>query len=662
MFLETLLWFWREACVAFMHELFLLASQLVNGGAAMLLSVVHQPGYRPKARSRVNDAARPKSLSPVLFTQSIITVLDSDGAAGAAGSGPPAAESTGARASDVAWVFAMLYSLRNRASLVLARARSLLNGLLSVMLPHSLWLLLSRSFAQKSAPAPAASVPPSSGRVPAMASAAVVTGVMEDVHLAAALAVDSVFDSLRRSVVELRSRGVIAASCNAASRLARLVVFVSRRLWGVMSSRWRGASIPPEAVQSRDIQFLVQASGYPFEQHTATTDDGYILVLDRIPRHNSKNVVLFVHGIVDCSFAWVGSGPLHALGYRAHDAGCDVWMVNLRGTRGCEHTKKQIPSREYWDFCVDHHALRDLPAAVEALRAVKERERADVTMFPSLPGVPRQRFPRSARLQLAQAQAEVNLTLIGHSMGGAASVMYVIGSRLRGRPHHVSKLILLSPAGFHTTVPQAARWLGPPAYLLARLMRPWVHALRFPSDHVRVFIQKLTQDVRGMAAVRDLVSVTVTGLLLGRGTAAEEFAFARLPQLTSNIFAGTSMGVFRQIFQWWWYGRFTAMDYGRRDNLRVHGQSEPVNYAQHYDKIDIPMHVVCGRRDLLITASDSMRHFEALRAVHPELAFSTVVKCGHVDFTYGMSDALVAYVARQLPRPSTRLRRALSVG
>jgi hypothetical protein len=35
-------------------------------------------------------------------------------------------------------------------------------------------------------------------------------------------------------------------------------------------------------------------------------------------------------------------------------------------------------------------------------------------------------------------------------MGGAAALMYVIGCRLRGAPHHVSKLLLLSPAGIHT--------------------------------------------------------------------------------------------------------------------------------------------------------------------------------------------------------------------
>jgi hypothetical protein len=124
---------------------------------------------------------------------------------------------------------------------------------------------------------------------------------------------------------------------------------------------------------------------------------------------------------------------------------------------------------------------------------------------------------------------------------------------------------------------------------------------------VRLFFQKLTQDVRGMAAMRDLVSVTISGLLLGRGSAAQvrratcgktllayrrlrqEFAFARLPNLTYNIFAGTSLGVCRHVFQWWWSGRFQGFDYGARRNVVVHGAPRPPNYLLHYDAVDVPV-------------------------------------------------------------------------
>lgn len=96
--------------------------------------------------------------------------------------------------------------------------------------------------------------------------------------------------------------------------------------------------------------------------------------MDRLPRPASSHAVLFVHGVLDCAFAWVGAGALHALAYRAYDAGCDVWLANLRGTRGCMHTKPDISSREYWDFNINHHALFDLPAIISMLRECKLRE------------------------------------------------------------------------------------------------------------------------------------------------------------------------------------------------------------------------------------------------------------------------------------------------
>jgi hypothetical protein len=78
------------------------------------------------------------------------------------------------------------------------------------------------------------------------------------------------------------------------------------------------------------------------------------------------------------------------------------------------------------------------------------------------------------------------------------------------------------------------------------------------------------------------------------------------------------------------------------------------------------VHFLCGRRDLLISEEDSMYHYELLRRVHPELGHAIVLKCGHVDFTYGMSDALVGYIVRQLPKPEPapieQRRRSLSMG
>jgi hypothetical protein len=54
-----------------------------------------------------------------------------------------------------------------------------------------------------------------------------------------------------------------------------------------------------------------------------------------------------------------------------------------------------------------------------------------------------------------------------------------------------------------------------------------------------------------------------------------------------------------------------------------------------------------GMHDKLITPTDVICHFEALRAHRPALASAKLfVKRGHIDFTYGLDDEVVADVFR----------------
>jgi len=124
------------------------------------------------------------------------------------------------------------------------------------------------------------------------------------------------------------------------------------------------------------------------------------------------------------------------------------------------------------------------------------------------------------------------------------------------------------------------------------------------------------QDVRNNPFIRDLLSVALSGLLLGSGTTAKvciklainspckkDFAFSRLPNLTYNILAGTSVGVGQHIFQWYWNKRFTAFDYGRKGNLKAYGSRTPTDFSQHYVDIDIPVRQCQCRRPLMCLGS-----------------------------------------------------------
>jgi hypothetical protein len=167
-----------------------------------------------------------------------------------------------------------------------------------------------------------------------------------------------VFEALSRLPADMRAHGLRFAAVTATRRVLRFVHALARRLLRML---WRPRAavaaglLSDEHAQTQTVQHVVSRAGcaagpvsrgghmclcsfvslipvyrYPYEKQTATTPDGYMLSVDRIPRRGAAPAVLFVHGVVDCSFAWVGSSPQHALAYRSHDAGCDVWLLNLR--------------------------------------------------------------------------------------------------------------------------------------------------------------------------------------------------------------------------------------------------------------------------------------------------------------------------------------------
>lgn len=104
---------------------------------------------------------------------------------------------------------------------------------------------------------------------------------------------------------------------------------------------------------------LLAEYGYPCEDHNTTTQDGFTLSIQRIPRPQSSRVVMLQHGLLDTTATWVLNNPAESLGFILYDQGYDVWLVNVRMN---SYSSPSGDGDYNWTF--DYHAMYDIPAAI----------------------------------------------------------------------------------------------------------------------------------------------------------------------------------------------------------------------------------------------------------------------------------------------------------
>ncbi|XP_068622175.1 lipase 1-like [Battus philenor] len=117
---------------------------------------------------------------------------------------------------------------------------------------------------------------------------------------------------------------------------------------------------------------LVSKYGYRVQEHTVTTEDGYILKIFRLHGKNCRQPlrqppVLLMHGLLMTSDLWLDSGPNAGLAYLIADACYDLWVGNIRGNYYGKSHKKLNPETDsdFWEFTLTEVGHFDMPAMID---------------------------------------------------------------------------------------------------------------------------------------------------------------------------------------------------------------------------------------------------------------------------------------------------------
>ncbi|KAF9618266.1 hypothetical protein IFM89_000901 [Coptis chinensis] len=397
-------------------------------------------------------------------------------------------------------------------------------------------------------------------------------GVVEDLQLAIEIFIEAIFDVVHKAAHFMLSPSE-----------------AFRALFRLFSSHDRqNKDIPND--NARTCQDVITELGYPYEAISVVTSDGYVLLLERIPRRDARKAVYLQHGIMDSSMGWVSNGVVGSPAFAAFDQGYDVFLGNFRGLVSREHINKNLSSRQYWRYSINEHGTQDIPALIEMIHQVKTSELKN-----SQPDLEEE----------INGDQPYKLCAICHSLGGAAILMYVITRRIEEKPHRLSRLILLSPAGFHDDSSFMFTLVEYMFLLLGPILAPIMPGLYIPTRFFRMLLNKLARDFQNYPAVGGLVQ-TLMSYVVG-GDSSNWVGVMGLPHYNMNDMPGVSF--------------YVALHLAQMKRLgEVHNGHPPTMVRKHYN---------------------------LMKDSGVEVSFNEF-EYAHLDFTFSHREELLAYVMSSL--------------
>ncbi|XP_041985087.1 lipase 3-like [Aricia agestis] len=351
--------------------------------------------------------------------------------------------------------------------------------------------------------------------------------------------------------------------------------------------------------ETKNATEMIQEHGYAFEKHEVKTADGYFITLFRIlPKKDIREVgqrpvALLVHGLLGSADDWLLMGPGKSLAYQMVDAGLDVWLGNVRGSRySRRHAAKHPAQPDFWQFAVDEIAAHDLPAMIDYTLEHTQQEK---------------------------------LFYVGHSLG--ATAFLAMASTHPEYKDKVAMMYALAPMVYMTYVRSPLlRMLAPTSRYYEAVTHKLGRGEFAPEmDFIRRIGGEMTEDVIGSERVSSNLKFVVSGV----DTAGMDWEM--MPIIAKHLPAGASTRQIKQFGQAKAAGQLRKYDYGSEVNMKVYGQQEPPKY--NMTDVQVPVAIYYSEEDLLAHPTDVERLHSELPDVRdfykvPEQHFS------HMDFQF----------------------------
>ncbi|XP_069676698.1 lysosomal acid lipase/cholesteryl ester hydrolase-like [Periplaneta americana] len=340
---------------------------------------------------------------------------------------------------------------------------------------------------------------------------------------------------------------------------------------------------------------VIRKYGYPAEEHTVETKDGYVLKHFRIPggRTNSnagRPAVILQHRLLMTSSAWIFLGQEGSLAFNLADAGYDVWLTNSRGNRySRKHVTLSPDTEKFWDFSWHEMGMYDLPATVDYILNITGNKQ---------------------------------LYYVGHSIG--SSIFSVMTSKLPEYNQKISLNVGLAPAIY----------VGNPTGLELRTLVLFrnIMAVLFKTLRLWEILPYSRLRSAWLAYVCSKGPLFYLLCLPSYKINFGSYKYAnktQLPVFVANLYSGTSLKNILHTFQIISTGKFSEFDYGSAKNMEVYGQSEAPDY--NLKNISVPTSLYYSKGDIIINSESVQK----LATVLPHIigmndAFPP--EFGHVDF------------------------------